>query len=97
VPSDYELTSLVMAYETEGFVALTADGKPVDGTLEEGVEKIAFYADGPEYMHAARQLASGKWTSKMGKGVRIEHDAPEDVAGGRYGQVAKFMQRKRRA
>jgi hypothetical protein len=97
VPRDYELTSLVMAYETEGFVARTDDGKPVDGSLEEGIEKVALYADGPEYMHAARQLETGKWTSKMGLGELIEHDKPSDLEGPAYGAVAKYMKRKRMA
>jgi hypothetical protein len=97
VPRDYKLTSLVMAYETEGFVALTDDGKPVDGTLEDGVEKVALYADGDEYMHAACQLANGKWTSKMGSGQRIEHDTPTDLEGPAYGKVAKYMKRERMA
>jgi hypothetical protein len=52
-----------------------------DGALEDGIEKIGIYADGPEYMHAARHLETGKWTSKMGPDERIEHDTPEDIAG----------------
>jgi hypothetical protein len=84
-PRDYKVTSLVVAYESVGF-AICADG-----SLEDGVEKIAIYADGPEYMHAARQLENGKWTSKMGLGVDIEHDAPQNVTGPRYRQVAVYM------
>jgi len=88
-PRDYKLTSLVVVYESVGFVICA------DGSLEDGVEKIAIYADGPEYMHAARQLEDGRWTSKMGLGVDIEHDAPEDVVCPRYGNVAIFMKRNR--
>jgi hypothetical protein len=84
-----KVTSLLMVFES-------ADYKEcADGSLEDGIEKIAIYADGPEWMHAARQLATGKWTSKMGPDERIEHDAPENLAGGRYGQVVKFMRRDR--
>jgi hypothetical protein len=89
VPRDYKLTSLVLAYESVGY-AICADG-----AQESGVEKIALYADGEEYRHAALQLETGKWTSKMGAFEDIEHDAPEDVAGPCNGQVAVFMKRER--
>ena len=92
----YRIESLVKALDSERYSALTHEGNPVDASLEEGFEKIALYADGDEYMHASRQLETGKWTSKMGLvGERIEHDTPEDVTGPAYGDVVKFMQRKR--
>jgi hypothetical protein len=61
--------------------------------LEIEYEKIAIYegADGPE--HVARQKASGLWTSKMGKGVDIEHTL-EGLEGDFYGKVVKVMKRK---
>lgn len=89
VPRDYKITSLVMVYESAGFVVCA------DGGLEAGSEKIAIYADGDEYTHAARQLETGKWTSKMGKSEDIEHEAPEDLVGPCYGQVVAFMKRNR--
>jgi hypothetical protein len=89
VPRDHKVTSLIMAFESMGY-AICADG-----SLDDGVEKIAIYAADPDYTHAARQLENGKWTSKMGPDERIEHDAPENLAGGRYGQVVKFMRRDR--
>ncbi len=87
---DYSVASLIKAFESVGFVVCK-----LDGSLEDGIEKIAIYADDNEYMHAARQLESGKWTSKIGKAEDIEHDAPENLAGGRYGQVVKYMKRAR--
>ena len=45
--------------------------------------------------HAARQLPNGKWTSKLGKAEDVEHESPEDVAGGVYGEVVQFMRRPR--
>jgi hypothetical protein len=89
VPRDHKVTSLIMALESVGFIICA------DGCLEDGIEKIAAYADGPEYTHAARQLENGKWTSKMGPDERIEHDTPEDVVGPAYGQVTAFMKRPR--
>jgi hypothetical protein len=42
--------------------------------LEEGMEKIAIYADSNgEALHVARQLSSGEWTSKIGKLEDIRH------------------------
>jgi hypothetical protein len=64
-----------------------------NGNLEPGFEKVALYVAGRFYTHAARQLASGKWTSKLGRLEDIEHDTPDDVAGGVYGDVAAFMKR----
>lgn len=61
--------------------------------LEPGVEKVALYGDGTFYTHAARQLAEGRWTSKLGHEEDIEHDAPEDLAAGIYGAVVLFMSR----
>ena len=64
-----------------------------DGKLEAGFEKVALYGSGFMYTHAARQLPSGKWTSKLGQGEDIEHDTPDDVANGLYGEVMQFMRR----
>jgi hypothetical protein len=64
-----------------------------DRSLELEYEKIAIYVspDGPE--HVARQKASGIWTSKMGRGVDMEHTL-ESIEGNFYGKVEKIMKRK---
>jgi hypothetical protein len=62
-----------------------------EAALETGFLKVALYGSGFTYTHAARQLPSGKWTSKLGKGEDIEHDTPDDIAGGLYGEVAEIM------
>jgi hypothetical protein len=67
-----------------------------DGSLEAGLGKVALYGSGLFYTHAARQLPSGKWTSKLGGAEDIEHDSPDDVAGGVYGDVVVFMKRSRK-
>ena len=71
-PPDDRVTSLIVAFESIGYSICD------DGSLVDGVEKIAIYARaGREvYEHAARQLENGKWTSKMGELEVIEHDAP---------------------
>jgi hypothetical protein len=53
----------------------------------------AAYGSGLMYTHAARQLPDGAWTSKLGKAEDIRHDAPDDIAGGVYGEVVEFMRR----
>ena len=62
--------------------------------LEAGFEKVALYGDSLFYTHAARQLRGGKWTSKLGRAEDIEHDTPDDVAGGVYGEVVQYMKRR---
>ncbi len=69
--------------------------------LEEGLEKIALYAEGTEFTHVARQLPSGRWTSKLGEDCDIEHELealvspPGRSTAWRYGEVVAFMQRLR--
>jgi hypothetical protein len=77
----------MLAYGTLGF-------EPCDsGEVEEGFEKVAIYTDaGGEPTHAARQLANGRWTSKLGYLEDIEHDL-DAVAGTHYGRVRAFLRR----
>ena len=65
-----------------------------DEALEPGFEKIALFAQNGEPTHAARQLPSGRWTSKLGKREDIEH-ALHDLTGLIYGSVALVMKRPR--
>jgi hypothetical protein len=58
------------------------------------LKKVAVYGIGGFYTHATRQLETGKWTSKLGNEEDIEHDLPELVGGGVYGEIALFMKRK---
>ena len=63
--------------------------------LEPGVEKIALYANAVgKPTHGARQLANGRWTSKLGKREDIEH-ALHDLEGELYGTVVRIMKRPR--
>jgi hypothetical protein len=67
-----------------------------DGSLEAGIEKIVIYGDALGMaLHAARQMRSGRWTSKMGDLADIEHDKPEEVEGGLYGRVRRYMARQK--
>src|SRR5205823_4640672 len=43
------------------------------GDCESGVEKVCVYAKEADPQHVARQLPSGEWTSKLGRGLDITH------------------------
>src|SRR5262245_45282194 len=78
VPRQESLSAFIAAFKSLNYESCaTAD-------LEPGREKIALFAQGDVPTHAARQLPSGSWTSKLGPSVDIEHNTPEDVGGGTY-------------
>jgi hypothetical protein len=60
---------------------------------EEGFEKIVVYGNDSCPEHIARQLPSGKWTSKLGESIDIEHNDPKVLEGGPYGAVMLTMRR----
>ncbi len=63
-------------------------------SLEKGFEKVAIYVKGQQNpTHAARQLPSGIWTSKIGDEEDIEHVNPGVLEGKRYGKVAVILKR----
>lgn len=62
--------------------------------LETGIEKVALYEIDGKWTHAARQLADGNWSSKLGRGMDISH--PLDGLNGKlYGKPALAMKRPR--
>jgi hypothetical protein len=75
IPREETVDAFVQAYALQGYVQCN------DGAQESGFEKIAVYAvrSGIDMVptHAARQLADGQWTSKLGTCEDIDHDAPE--------------------
>ena len=56
---------------------------------------MAVFADPTGPTHAARQLADGRWSSKLGRREDIEHvlDALAGVDGDEYGQVVQVLKR----
>lgn len=85
---DCGIGALEQAFAALGYVEC------ISANLEAGFQKVALYGSSLFYTHAARQLPTGKWTSKLGRAEDIEHDTPDDVAGGLYGEVVQFMQRQ---
>lgn len=60
----------------------------------DGVEKIAIYVDDKNlFTHVARQLDTGKWTSKFGEWEDIEHDTLEAIEGSGYGRPYLIMEK----
>ena len=90
VPREETLAAFVAAFGTRGYVPCD------DETLEVGFEKVAIYStteDRPT--HAARQLAGGSWSSKLGTREDIEH-ALRALEGDVYGRVVLFLKRPAR-
>ncbi len=62
--------------------------------FEPEFEKIAIFVDSDGIpSHVARQLGSGQWTSKLGKGSDIEHMTLDVLEGEEYGRVGVIMRR----
>ena len=86
---EYTLECYVEAFKTLGYQPCST------GDFEEGYQKVVIYADRNLPAHMARQLESGRWTSKLGNWEDIRHETPEVVEGTAYGKVAQFLKRRR--
>ena len=65
-----------------------------NSSLEEGFKKIIIYLKNGIPTHASRQLENGKWTSKLGQDIDIEHDFPEILNGPEYGTATIAMKKE---
>jgi hypothetical protein len=89
---EYSIDSFIQAYRQSG------QYEPcVDGSLEEGYEKIAIYGDQAGPLHAAWQRDDGHWSSKLGPSEDIRHDTLERLTGDLYGAPIKFLKRPRKS
>ena len=61
---------------------------------EDGFKKVAIYVNQEGATHAARQLESGHWTSKLGNCVDIEHDNLEALESESYGKAKVFFRKR---
>lgn len=90
VERKYTLSNYMQVFATLGYVACE------DSKLEDGIEKVALFTDEDgSPSHAARQLISGVWTSKLGDAEDIEHNTLEALEGDVYGTVAQILRRPR--
>jgi len=81
VAQEATLEAFIAAFGTRGYARCDTC------VLEEGFEKIAIYVD------PATQLPDGKWESKLGRGIDIQHDSLDDLAGPTYGRAVCFLKR----
>ena len=90
VRPDDSVTAFLAAFATLGYERCDS------ADLEPGFEKVVLYVDEQHgrVTHAARQLADGRWTSKLGQQWDINHSL-EGVCGPdpAYGRVAQIMRR----
>jgi hypothetical protein len=89
VPFNYLVESYVQMFEHIGFERCAT------AHLEPGFEKVAVFCDKDgDFTHVCRQLASGAWTSKLGKEEDIEHPALESIVSDDYGRPHSFLKRR---
>jgi hypothetical protein len=91
-PDGYTLDAFIQAYVFLGFAPCES------GEFNADFDKIALYADeaAGEPTHAARQLPSGGWASKVGDWEDIVHRTVEALEGGAFGRVTVYLRRPRR-
>ena len=90
IPRDVTLDSFIKAYESRGY------SRCQSSNYEAGWDKIALYVDANGTpTHAARQLKTGYWTSKLGTLEDIEHKTLESLNGNQYGSVSVIMRRRK--
>jgi hypothetical protein len=89
IPRDLTIEAFISAYATIGYADCGQDGR-----LEEGFEKVAIYAKDGVPQHAARQLDTSYWTSKLGRSEDISHHL-EHLEGEQYGNVVRYLKRPR--
>lgn len=87
IPREETIEAFIKAFDKLGYKICK------DSTYETGYEKIVIYAkSGGKPTHAARQIDSTKWTSKIGRLYDIEHEI-NSLSGDVYGEPIIFMKR----
>ena len=87
-PREVTIDAFVTVFSAFGFEPCPNE------VLEPGVEKIAIYVNAQgEPTHIARQLSSGRWTSKLGKSEDVEHDFSGLDNSPFYGSVSRILRR----
>ena len=87
VSREFTINAYIKAYETLGYTRCE------NAEHEESFEKVVIFVNpNGKPTHAARQLHSGKWTSKLGQLEDIEHNLA-GLIGSQYGSVGIYMKR----
>jgi hypothetical protein len=95
VPRANTIEAYVQAFATLGYAecAVSECSRPL---FESGYDRVALYALSGTPKHAARQLNTHTWTSKLGQNIDIEHTL-KGLVGPFYGQVVKILRRQKPA
>lgn len=87
IPRETTLDAFRVVFVLLGYVECAEE------EAEAGFEKVAVFTVGQSKpTHAARQLPTGRWTSKLGRMEDIEHSL-RDLEGTIYGTVALILKR----
>jgi hypothetical protein len=90
IPRELTTEAFVKAFEILGYKLCK------DTSCEKSYEKVAIYVDSiNKPTHVTRQLASGRWTSKLGKLEDVEHRL-DAFLGSRYGDIGVIMKRRKK-
>jgi len=85
VKQEMSIRAFVEAFQTRDFKVCE------DESLEVGFEKIAIYAnDSGIPQHAARQIANGLWTSKIGLWEDVQHQYVVNLVSHFRGQIVDY-------
>jgi hypothetical protein len=89
IPREETIEAFQQAFEMLGYEVCQGNA------LEEGFQRIAIYSNYNKVpTHIARQLPTGKWTSKLGSLEDIEHNNLQGLIGNPgYGEVACIMKK----
>lgn len=84
-----DVEAFIEAFRLKGYEICNSE------LYEKGFQKIALYVKPgtTECTHAARQLLSGKWTSKLGPNHDIDHGSLYSIEGDSYGVLYCVMKR----
>lgn len=87
VPMVVELQAFITLFESHGYECCE------NGDLEEGYLKVAIFVNGADKpTHAARQLISGYWTSKLGRNIDVSHSI-YSMENSAYGKVGQYLRK----
>jgi hypothetical protein len=93
VPRTDTRGAFIQAFKTLGYEPC------LDGALQPGMQKIAIFGIGQSGLevptHAALQLESGEWTSKLGNLEDVRHRTLHAVNGPLYGKAICYLSRRR--
>jgi hypothetical protein len=89
VPRSPTIDALVEVFLSIGFEECE------DAEVDIRNEKVALFADGGHWSHAARQLENGTWTSKLGVFQDIAHNTLAGLTGTYYGELHCLLRRER--